>query len=126
VASGGDGGLDVVVWSDFPDRRPGKLIMLGQCATSRSDWTEKLHALANPKGWFEEFMLHNQPPIAAPAAATFVPFVVGERDWGRARRDGVVLFDRQRIACFAQGMDGNLGDECRKCAQELLEQAIDP
>ena len=29
-----DGGIDVIAWKDFPDKLPGKLYLLGQCASA--------------------------------------------------------------------------------------------
>ena len=44
-----DDGLDVVAWREFPDRRPSKLILFGQCAVGRR-WKEKTHEL-RPRRW---------------------------------------------------------------------------
>jgi hypothetical protein len=35
------GGIDVVAWRDHPDRMPGKIYLLGQCASGRYDPTER-------------------------------------------------------------------------------------
>lgn len=89
-----DAHLDLVAWRGFPDRRPGQLIIFGQCATGEH-WFDKIHEL-RPREWCCLWM-HEQPWVT-PVASLFVPRRV-ERDLlPEAGIYGGVLFDRCRIA----------------------------
>jgi hypothetical protein len=107
-----DGGIDIIAWRDHPDRMPGKLYMLGQCASGRN-WRAKsvigdidsFHKL-----WF------SFPPATHVFPAMFIPFFIhgskgdvpGEsfsvtvKDlfWRDEIRFGIV-FDRCRLAHYA-------------------------
>ena len=92
-----DARLDVVVWKNFPDRRRGRLILFGQCATG-SDWEDKAYAL-NPQKWREKWLV--EPLLPHPQGAFFIPFAVEDDDWKHILLDGGVLFDRFRISGLA-------------------------
>jgi hypothetical protein len=92
-----DARLDVVVWKNFPDRRRGRLILFGQCATG-SDWEDKAYAL-DPQKWREKWLI--EPFLPHPQGGFFVPFAVEDRDWKHHLLDGGILFDRFRIAGLA-------------------------
>src|SRR5258706_2875528 len=106
-----DAGIDVIAWRDHPDGMPGKLYLIGQCASGRN-WREKsvveyiqlLHG-----SWF------TNRPAAHSTPAMFIPFpfhhdideraghyleAVKNRFWYEEMRFGVI-FDRLRIAHFA-------------------------
>ena len=124
-----DGGIDVIAWKDMPDRMPGKLYLVGQCA-SGSNWRsksvveyiEQLHGT-----WFTENPAKHCTP------AMFIPFTfhhdltriegrsyigkIRTNFWSDERRYGII-FDRLRIAFLAgqfaqlsveirEGIDGN-------------------
>ena len=110
-ASTKDGGIDVIAWKDHPDRMPGKLYLLGQCASGRN-WGEKsvLERIPQFHGWFSE------TPAAHCVPSMFIPFTL-HRDLAddpdvsfdemlknrllhEERRYGIV-FDRCRVAHFA-------------------------
>ncbi len=104
-----DGGIDIVAWRQFPDGLPGKLYLLGQCA-SGSQYPDKgvRSFLTGFHGdWF------TRAPGSPPIEALFVPFVLDHdltvrRDENRAEarhglylslaRDLGVLVDRCRLA----------------------------
>lgn len=56
-----DMGLDAIAWLPMPDGRHGKLFLLAQCATGRTNWDEKLNDVSwerienwirpLPRGW---------------------------------------------------------------------------
>lgn len=102
-----DAGIDVIAWWDFCDRRPGKLVLLGQVA-SGNNWTEKSVKADTPRflSWFSE------PPMEHFIPGIFIPFpqhhlclgqddaafetVVKAEAWLREQEFGLVV-DRLRI-----------------------------
>lgn len=89
-----DAGLDIVVWKDLADRRAGKLIVFGQCATGR-DWKNKLSEL-QPEKWCELWL--KDILYVNPSRSFFLPHVVDHLWWRRANKLGGVVFDRCRTA----------------------------
>lgn len=106
-----DGGIDVIAWRNHPDGMPGKLYLIGQCASglqwrdkSVVDYLEQFHG-----SWF------TQPPAVYSTPAMFIPFpfhhdiaersgpylvAVKNRSWYEEKRFGII-FDRLRISHFA-------------------------
>lgn len=83
-----DGGVDIIAWRPWPDRLPGKLYLVGQCASGRN-WRSKSVMGALPAfhgDWFTS--LPSSPPIAA----MFIPFPA-ERDY--APRSGTAYADER-------------------------------
>lgn len=113
-----DGGIDIIAWRDFSDGMPGKIFLLGQCASGKG-WRTKsiLEYVAQLDAWF----------TAAPAKhslpAMFIPFpfhheieadekvaylqVVKNRFWFEEKRYGLI-FDRLRVSHCA-GLCGRNG-----------------
>ncbi len=106
-----DDGIDVIAWRDHPDRMPGKLYLLGQCA-SGSRWQAKsvVDRIQPFHGWFSTqpatywqpsmfipFTLHRDLPDDP---ATTFENVLANRHIREERRYGII-FDRFRIAHFA-------------------------
>ena len=113
-----DGGIDVIAWRDHPDGMPGKIYLLGQCASGQNwqtksvvEYIDQLHG-----SWFTE------SPANFSLPAMFIPFTL-HRDMSEERRgpflDAVkrlywhqekrfgIIFDRLRIAHFADScMEG--------------------
>jgi hypothetical protein len=89
-----DMGLDVIAWLPMPDNRLGKLFLLAQCATGRTDWDEKLNDVSweriedwirpLPKGW----------TIRCFAIPFHLP---NETRWGQVSRRAGLLLDRIRL-----------------------------
>ena len=106
-----DDGIDVIAWRDHPDRMPGKLYLLGQCA-SGSRWQEKsvVDRIHQFHGWFSiQPAAHCQPSMFIPFTlhrdlpddpTTTFDKVLANRHLRDERRYGIV-FDRFRIAHFA-------------------------
>ena len=106
-----DAGIDVIAWRDFPDARPGKIILFGQVA-SGNNWTEKSVKSDTPRflSWFSKRPAEHYIP------AIFIPFpqhhgCAGREDaafedvahaeaWLREQEFGIV-FDRLRIVATA-------------------------
>jgi hypothetical protein len=107
-----DGGIDVIAWRDHPDGMPGKIYLLGQCASGRNwksksvvEYIEQLHG-----SWF------TLQPASHSMPAMFIPFTfhcdmpeerrgpfltaVKNAYWYHEKRFGII-FDRLRIAHFA-------------------------
>lgn len=106
-----DGGIDVIAWRNHPDGMPGKLYLIGQCA-SGLQWREKsvVEYIRQLHGsWF------TQRPAEYSTPAMFIPFpfhhdiderpgsyleAVKNRFWHEEPRFGMI-FDRLRITHFA-------------------------
>ena len=115
-----DDGIDVIAWRHHPDRMPGKLYLLGQCASGRN-WREKSAVDRIPQfhGWF------STPPATHCLPSMFIPFtlhrdlpddpttafhaLLANRHLRDEQRYGIV-FDRFRIAHFAGACLGSAGD----------------
>jgi len=105
-----DAKLDLAVWRPFSDRRYGKLIGFGQCATG-NDWPGKLGELQ--PGPFCEMWMQDVPSVH-PVRLFFVPFRVDKRRWmDYSRRSGIV-FDRCRIAFHTKIISDAVEKKCRK------------
>jgi hypothetical protein len=90
--TGGDGGLDVVAWRPFSDRRSGFLVILAQCTVQR-DWFDKAKDLTDDvwRGWVD---LGKGPHLALA-----VPFVISAdfEKWDTLRRTVHSVLDRLRL-----------------------------
>lgn len=106
-----DGGIDIIAWRNHPDGMPGKLYLIGQCASGRNwrnksvvEYIKQLHG-----SWF------TQPPAEHSTPAMFIPFPLHhdiddsrgafqERIktlFGYEERRFGIIFDRLRITHFA-------------------------
>jgi hypothetical protein len=113
-----DGAVDIVAWRHCPDRLPGQLYMLGQCASGDNWETGKLPLMDHSN--FHEYYWSQQPhsPLVT---GTFVPFdyrvfvmesipaETREEAWRAERwrltKTHGVIFDRFRLAhFFANGL----------------------
>lgn len=104
-----DGGIDVIAWRDHPDKLPGKLYSLGQCASGRN-WKHK--PVSSEIGSFHGTWFTTAPAVNC-LPALYIPFLIHEDlveptgdSFERARMRQVafherkfgVIFDRLRIA----------------------------
>jgi hypothetical protein len=92
-----DDALDVLAWRHFPDLLPGKLVLVGQCATG-DDWEGKLSDL-QPIATTDEWM--SAPIISQMLRAIFVPHRIPREEWERSNRRAGIVFDRCRLAYWA-------------------------
>lgn len=99
-----DGGLDVVVVRRFPDRKAGQLIGMGQCASGRSDWEDKLTSLDPDK--FTKLFFSREPAVD-PVRLFFVPHRVPSERWWETAVNAGVLFDRCRMAHVVRDLGGS-------------------
>lgn len=143
-----DSGIDVIAWRDHPDRLPGKLYSLGQCASGKN-WTGK-PVTAEIKQFHDTWF--SAPPTSHCVPALYIPFLAHgevqestEHSYETARANNVayheskfgIIFDRLRIAHHAQngmvagndGVDGRdkaigVADWINKMVQKLLQGAV--
>jgi hypothetical protein len=92
-----DDALDVLAWRDFPDLMPGKLLLVGQCA-SGENWDGKLTDL-QPTHTTNEWM--TTPVISQMIKAIFIPHRVPRAQWERCSRRAGIVFDRCRLAYWS-------------------------
>ena len=113
-----DDRLDVVAWREFPDRRPSKLILFGQCAVGRR-WREKSHEL-QPRRWCKRNFAAS---IAMdPIPAFFVPRALSAKDASEAGTDQILL-DRCRISALCYGtLDDGLDERLREWVEATMQK----
>lgn len=114
-----DAKLDIVVWKDFADRKAGKLIVFGQCATG-NDWNEKVTELPQPSKWCQRWMI--DPPAVDPIRLFFVPHRMEKDKWLGANMEGGILFDRFRIAQHTVELDSDLAAQCDKWSSYVISE----
>lgn len=88
-----DGLLDVVAWIPFADRRPGQLILFGQCKTG-TNWKNSTSQL-QPEGFISKWML--EPFLVNPTRVFCVSEVLDNSDWKNINTDAGIVFDRCRL-----------------------------
>lgn len=93
-----DAGLDIVTWKPFVDRRSSQLIAFGQCATGQN-WWDKRYEL-QPSDWCKTWL--SKQPQVYPVKMFFVPYAVCDDDWAVLGHQAGIIFDRLRIAHFAE------------------------
>ena len=88
----GDGGLDVIAWRPFRDRRSGYMVLLAQCTVER-DWFHKARDLQQDawRGWID---LGKDPHLVFA-----IPFVIAAQydKWDELRRLVHTALDRLRL-----------------------------
>ena len=115
-----DDKLDIVVWRNFLDKRPGKLVGFGQCATG-GNWESKKTEL-QPLD-FCHFWMKDSSTIS-PVKMFFVPHRVERNDWKNICSFSGILFDRCRITYHAQGLDQALMKSCIKWSRHVLNGEV--
>jgi hypothetical protein len=99
----GDEGLDFIAWKDTPDKRKGKLFIIGQCACG-DDWKNKFNDLTLPKlkKWFHP-LSYVDPPVRAFA----VPHHLSEMNLTNAQNEAGLVFDRARLSIIAEAFSND-------------------
>ncbi|GAB2885180.1 hypothetical protein GCM10027202_12210 [Microvirgula curvata] len=93
-----DEGMDFIAWKDFPDKRLGNLILLGQCACG-DDWVDKFEDLNEKKirQWI------NPLPSAGFFRVFSVPFhIPGHHVFSHVNAMAGLTFDRVRLTRLAE------------------------
>lgn len=98
IRKGQDDTLDVVAWKDSPDRKPGKLLLFGQCASGKN-WDFKLSEL-QPRDFCQVWFVDQPINIVK---AFFIPHRINSATWTTTSMRAGIIFDRCRIAYWAQG-----------------------
>lgn len=115
-----DASLDLLAWRPFPDGRRSTVMTWGQCATG-NDWRDKLTEM-DPDSWCGLWL--RERPAVIPLRAFFVPRRVELKRWDGAVFQGGVLFDRCRIAAFADPLPRDLRRECREFTQHVIKEEV--
>ena len=94
-----DAGLDIIAWRNFPDYRPGRLLLLCQCAAG-GDYKAKKYELLHFNNFFSIRSAYSQ--------ALFVPHELEGGEWEEYGFDSKlgITFDRGRIGWHAKEWDG--------------------
>jgi hypothetical protein len=107
---GGDGGLDIVVWRRFQDKRHGGLVGFAQCKTG-DNWTDHLTKLT-PRTFLDKYM---KTVLALdPLRLYLVPCRVSRHRWREYTLNGGLLLDRCRIVQYADNINAATQAACRK------------
>jgi hypothetical protein len=115
-----DASLDLIAWRPFPDGRRSSVMTWGQCATGE-DWRDKLTEM-HPHVWCGKWL--REQPAVIPLRAFFVPRRVERKHWVGAAYDGGVLFDRCRIAAFANPLPKELRSRCREFTKHVVKAKV--
>ena len=107
---GGDGGLDIVVWRRFKDRRQGGLVGFAQCKTG-DHWTDHLTKLTT-RTFLDKYM--KTVLAIEPLRLYLVPCRVSRHRWREYTLDGGLLLDRCRIVQYADTISTATQAACRK------------
>jgi hypothetical protein len=92
-----DDKVDLVVWREFADNAPSKLVMFGQCAAG-DNWRDKVSEL-RPEPFWLQWMLESR--ISPHLRSFYVPHRIPRDEWDYYARRADILFDRCRIAYLA-------------------------
>lgn len=100
--TGGDRGIDFVIWNRAPDQRIGQMYVLGQCACG-NDWDTKFEDLSEAK--LEPLM---RPFTFVPPTRCFTtPFILSDGNFQMAHERAGWVLDRIRLTM----MVAELGDD---------------
>jgi hypothetical protein len=121
AATANDGGLDIIAWKRLPDKLPGNLFFLGQCAAG-ANWSDKLYDIESFL-WFVE-------DAEGFIKGTFIPHVPdtdtdrSREDWSRYRKDAGILFNRCRIAFLVEEWEDNSAKLfCQRALAKLRQES---
>ena len=115
-----DAKLDIVSWRAFEDKRPGKIIAFGQCATG-SDWKSKLSEL-QPRAFAAKWLLESL--VVEPIRLFFMPFRVPEDEWLDIGYDGGIVFDRCRLANHGRGVSREVLGQVKAWNSDVLTKKV--
>ena len=102
----GDGGWDVLIVKSFADNKFPRLIVLGNCATSRAEWLSKGMETA-PNYFWKSFKGRHESVVLTFLA---VPFLMDDDDRLRKSYENAISFDRLRICEHAPESSQDIAD----------------
>jgi hypothetical protein len=115
-----DGGLDIVVWIDFSDKKPSKFIVFGQCKTG-TNWEDHITEL-NPE-FFCRLWFTRQPALM-PIRAFFIADIVQNERWFKTVTPAGLFFDRLRIVDHLPNtLAGDLNGAIQTWTNEAIKRA---
>jgi hypothetical protein len=102
-----DGGIDIIAWRHFPDGLPGKLHLLGQCASGNNYPEKSVGSFL--KSFFGDWFVC--PPGSQVLEAIFIPFML-EEGYNRLKSESIIEARHGRYLSIARTM-GIIVDRCR-------------
>jgi hypothetical protein len=119
--AGGDCGWDVLIVKGFKDCNFPRLIILGNCATGRSDWMKKGMEAA-PRFFFDRSFTSDPKSVLMTFLA--VPFIMDDDARLRKLYDNNVTFDRLRICEHAPTSPDDIAQWLETTRAAALDIAI--
>ena len=113
-----DDKLDVVVWREFSDQKPGKLIGFGQCKTG-TNWGNELPRL-NPLSFCQRWL--DTMPAVTPIKIFFLTDRLANAPY-HFGYEGGVIFDRCRILDYADSLPSELLADCARWTKTVLRKS---
>jgi hypothetical protein len=115
---GGDCGWDVLIVKGFKDQEFPRLIVLGNCATGRTDWMKKGMETA-PRYFFDSSFTSDHKSVLITFFA--VPFVMDDEARKRKLYDQTITFDRFRICEHAPVSPSDVADWLETAREAALK-----
>ena len=115
-----DGGLDVVAWKHFSDRRVGKLIAFGQCKTGTSykDSFTQLRPDSFCNRWLKSSL------VCPPVRMFFLTDSLSIDQLESSSWDAGLIFDRCRIVDFSSYISADVVDRIERWTTAARESAM--
>lgn len=112
-----DAKLDIAAWIPTPDRRQGKLIGFGQCATGKN-WRDKISEL-QPDSWCALWITDRFAVL--PVRMFFVPHAIPSNDWLLVSYDAGMIFDRVRIVAHSKEVPPSISERVHQWLSTALQ-----
>ncbi|MDE2673761.1 MAG: hypothetical protein OXH65_01475 [Paracoccaceae bacterium] len=114
-----DGGLDIVCYRSFPDKRVAFPMYFLQCASGKN-WKEKVYT-PNPEYW--QKILDS---ILKPSKGVAIPFIISNEEFENAALNGqIVIFDRYRLLRVTTCKRVKLSDDLKNRLLEWVQPKIE-
>jgi hypothetical protein len=114
-----DGGLDVVAWAPFKDRRMGYIAIMAQC-TIQVEWRSKAKDIVDElwMGWLDIGR--------APVTCLAVPFALPRNyeKWDEVRRTVTLILERSRLSALLSRQVPAKNFELQKWLRATLESVV--
>ena len=117
-----DGKLDVVAWTPFSDKQPGKLIVFGQCKTG-THYKDQLTQLL-PDSFCSKWL--RSQPVVMPTRTFFITEALPRSRWRDVAFDAGLLFDRCRIVDFSDAVGADVLGKVQAWTDAAAELVLSP